>query len=205
MNHQGFAIPSLWNLDIGYKVSSRESGLTQIVKKLLAHAIFVSTFFLLSDWGKNFHPSMCMLHLTKIDICAFSRRIYPKRLTVHSGCKFFVSMCAAWEFNPQPFALLSNAMPYLWGTQERSCWRFVGCTSMMRISRSTTSQSCSIGLRSGDCGGHLSKVNSLSCSRNQSEMIWALRHGALSCWKYLSEDGYTVVIKGWTWSATILR
>ncbi len=40
-------------------------------------------------------------------------------------------------------------------------WRFVGCTSMMRISRSTTSQMCSIGLRSGDCGGHLSKMNSL--------------------------------------------
>ncbi len=68
---------------------------------------------------------------------------------------------------------------------SRSCCRFVGCTSMMRISRSTTSQSCSIGLRSGDCGGHLSKVNSLSCSRNQSEMIWALWHGALSCWKYI--------------------
>ncbi len=31
--------------------------------------------------------------------------------------------------------------------------------------------------------GHLSKVNSLSCSRNQSEMIWALWHCALSCWK----------------------
>ncbi len=57
--------------------------------------------------------------------------------------------------------------------------------SMMWISRSTTSQRCSIGLRSGDCGGHLSKVNSLSCSRNQSEMIWALWHGALSCWKYI--------------------
>ncbi len=66
---------------------------------------------------------------------------------------------------------------------SRSCCRFVGCTSMMWISRSTTSQRCSIGLRSGDCGGHLSKVNSLSCSRNQSEMIWALWHGALSCWK----------------------
>ncbi len=62
-----------------------------------------------------------------------------------------------------------------------SCCRFVGFTSMMRISRSTTSQRCSIGLRSGDCGGHFSKVNSLSCSRNQSEMIWALWHGALSC------------------------
>ncbi len=64
---------------------------------------------------------------------------------------------------------------------SRSCCRFVGCTSMMWISRSITSQRCSIGLRSGDCGGCLSKVNSLSCSRNQSEMIWALWHGALSC------------------------
>ncbi len=68
---------------------------------------------------------------------------------------------------------------------SHSCCRFVGCTSMMWISRSTTSQRCSIGLRSGDCGGHLSKVNSLSCSRNQSEMIWAVWHGALSCWKYI--------------------
>ncbi len=46
---------------------------------------------------------------------------------------------------------------------SRSCCRFVGCTSMMRISRSSTSQRCFIGLRSGDCGGRLSKVNSLSC------------------------------------------
>ncbi len=57
------------------------------------------------------------------------------------------------------------------------------CRLHMWISRSTTSQRCSIGLRSGDCGGHLSKLNSLSCSRNQSEMIWAWWHGALSCWK----------------------
>ncbi len=64
---------------------------------------------------------------------------------------------------------------------SRSCCRFAGCTSMMQISRSTTSQRCSIGLRSGDSGGHLSKVNSMSCSRNQSEMIWALWRGALSC------------------------
>ncbi len=67
---------------------------------------------------------------------------------------------------------------------SHSCCRFVGCTSMMRISRSTTSQRCSIGLRSGDCGGHLSKVNSLSCSRIQSEMIWALWHGTLSVYHY---------------------
>ncbi len=54
---------------------------------------------------------------------------------------------------------------------SHSCCRFVVCTSMMWISRSTTSQRCSIGLRSGDCGGHLSKVNSLSCSRNQPEPL----------------------------------
>ncbi len=87
---------------------------------------------------------------------------------------------------------------------SHSCCRFVVCTSMMWISRSTTYQRCSIGLRSGDCGDHLSKVNSLSCSRNQSEMIWALWRGALSCWKYIRR-WYTVFIKGWTWSATILR
>ena len=54
---------------------------------------------------------------------------------------------------------------------SRSCCRFVGSTSIMRISCSTTSQRCSMGLRSGDCGGLWSTVNSLSCSRNQFEMI----------------------------------
>ncbi len=73
---------------------------------------------------------------------------------------------------------------------SRSCCRFVGCTSMMWISRSNTSQRCSIGLISGECGGHLSKVNSLLCSRNQSEMIWALWHAALSCWKYIRRWGH---------------
>ncbi len=82
---------------------------------------------------------------------------------------------------------------------SRCCCRFVGCTSMMWISRSTTSQRCSIGLRSGDCGDHLSKVNTLSCSRNQSEIIWALWHGALSCWSsirrwvYCSHKGMNMI------------
>ncbi len=39
-------------------------------------------------------------------IYAFSRCFYPKRLTVHSGYTFIVSMCVPWESNPQPFALL---------------------------------------------------------------------------------------------------
>ncbi len=79
---------------------------------------------------------------------------------------------------------------------SRSRCRFVSCASVMQISRSTTSQRCSAGLRSGDCGGHLSSVNSLSCSRNQFEMIWALWRGTFSCWKQPLEDVYAVVIKG---------
>ncbi len=41
-------------------------------------------------------------------IYAFSRCFYPKRLTVHSGYTFFISMCVPWELNPRPFALLTQ-------------------------------------------------------------------------------------------------
>ncbi len=41
-------------------------------------------------------------------IYAFSRRFYPKRLTVHSGYTCFITMCVPWELNPQPFALLTQ-------------------------------------------------------------------------------------------------
>ncbi len=42
----------------------------------------------------------CFQH---IYIYAFSRRFYPKRLTVHLGYTFFfVSTCVPWESNPQP-------------------------------------------------------------------------------------------------------
>ncbi len=37
-----------------------------------------------------------------IYIYAFSRRFYPKWLTVHSGYTIIVSMCVPWELNPQP-------------------------------------------------------------------------------------------------------
>lgn len=55
----------------------------------------------------------------------------------------------------------------------------------------------------GDCEDHWSTTN--SCSRKPFEMIRALWHGPLSCWKRPSEDAYTVIIKGWAWSATTLR
>ncbi len=42
-----------------------------------------------------------------IYIYAFSRRFYPKRLTLHSGYTF-LSVCVPWELNPPPFALLTQ-------------------------------------------------------------------------------------------------
>ncbi len=40
-----------------------------------------------------------------IYIYAYSRRFYPKRLTVHSGYTFFCQYVCYWELNPQPFVL----------------------------------------------------------------------------------------------------
>ncbi len=43
-----------------------------------------------------------------IYIYAFSRRFYPKRLTIEFRLYIFISTCVPWESNPQPFALLTQ-------------------------------------------------------------------------------------------------
>ncbi len=43
-----------------------------------------------------------------IYIYAFSRRFYPKRITIAVRLYIFISMCVPWESNPQPFALLTQ-------------------------------------------------------------------------------------------------
>ncbi len=73
-----------------------------------------------------------------IYIYVFSRRFYPKRLTVHSGDTFFfISMCVPWESNPQPFALLTqcsttephrNTVWYIANSSLR-LWGFRACFS----------------------------------------------------------------------------
>ncbi len=42
------------------------------------------------------------------DIYAFSRRFYPKRLTIAFRLYILISMCVPWESNPQPFAQLTQ-------------------------------------------------------------------------------------------------
>ncbi len=105
-------------------------------------------------------------------------------LLVPGWTPFCLQNClnSSWHrFNKVLETFLSDFGPY-WHdsiTQlQQICRLHIHDTNL----RSTTSQRCSIWLRSGDCGDHLSKVNSLSCSRNHSEMIWALWHGALSCY-----------------------
>ncbi len=44
----------------------------------------------------------CAHHTSYIYMYAFSRRFYPKQLTVHSGYTFIVSMCVPWKLNPRP-------------------------------------------------------------------------------------------------------
>ncbi len=57
-----------------------------------------------------------MYFILYIYIYAFSRRFYPKRLTVHSGYTFcIVSMCVPWESNPGNLCA-ANAMLYHWAT-----------------------------------------------------------------------------------------
>ncbi len=65
----------------------------------------VSTFLANFYFWVNY--SLCAF-LLYIYIYAFSRRFYPKRLTVHSGYTCFITMCVPWESNPQPFALLTQ-------------------------------------------------------------------------------------------------
>ncbi len=63
-----------------------------------------------------------------IYIYAFSRRFYPKRLTVYPDYTFFVSMCVPWELNPQPFVLLKLRLSRQ--PKSRYCSTLTNHTSM---------------------------------------------------------------------------
>ncbi len=86
---------------------------------------------------------------------------------------------------------------------SHSCCRFVGCTSMMWISRSTTSQRSSI-------DGDLVTVEVIwvkwtHCHVQETSLRWLLCDMVHYPAGSSIRRSYTVVIKGWTWSATILR
>jgi len=106
--------------------------------------------------------------------------------------KFIKSMCAAIFFIHSPATLLVLGWtPFAFRTalilhsiDSTRCWKHSSeilvhidmteshscCTSMMRISHSSTPQRCSIEMRSDDCGGRLSLVNSLTWRLNMPKM-----------------------------------
>ncbi len=66
----------------------------------------IRIFFFLqksSNCKKTSSSQICYIY-----IYAFSRRFYPKRLTIAFRLYIFISMCVPWESNPQPFALLTQ-------------------------------------------------------------------------------------------------
>ncbi len=63
--------------------------------------------------GHSLNTLWCNMYYTinavyYIYIYAFSRRFYPKRLTIAFRLYIFISMCVPWESNPQPFPLLTQ-------------------------------------------------------------------------------------------------
>lgn len=70
----------------------------------------------------------------------------------------------------------SQNLTYLDIIASKHYCRFAGCTCIMRLSHSTTSHRCSIGLRSGYCGGYLNTVNPLHVpiSGGLSFVTWSI-------------------------------
>ncbi len=68
---------------------------------IIFHNITALMFF----WSNKMQPCWTKETSSNKYIYAFSRRFYPKRLSLYI---FFVSMCVPWELNPQPFALLTQ-------------------------------------------------------------------------------------------------
>ncbi len=80
------------------------------VRKIALNAVSTLYFFLNEV---HYYCPLIVLLLHYIYIYAFSRRFYPKRLTVNSGYTF-LSVCVPWELNPTFCA--ANAMLYHWAT-----------------------------------------------------------------------------------------
>ncbi len=73
-----------------------------------------------SNFKEVFDFAICVwLYVVWVYIYAFSRRFYPKQLTIAFGLYIFISMCVPWELNPQPFALLMQCSNH-WATQEHN-------------------------------------------------------------------------------------
>ncbi len=87
--------------------------LTMVLLKV-THGICSKTvvYIYIYAFSRRFYPKqLTVLVIQKtfyIYIYAFSRRFYPKRLTIAFRLYIFIITCVPWESNPQPFAQLTQ-------------------------------------------------------------------------------------------------
>lgn len=111
-----------------------------------------------------------LLHLRPF--CRFSTDFKENRPLNYLAVKGWITFCLQTCLNSLwDTKVLETILKDFWKRQHHIDLLAAHLQYMMRFSRSITSQRCSRGLRSDVCGGHRSTVDSLSCSRNQYEMI----------------------------------
>lgn len=134
------------------------------------------------------HGSVCQMHrpITRFHSFTFTAALILR----------FINATRWWKHSSEVLVNVDL-------TASHSCCWCVGFTSTIGVSCISTSQRCSVWLRSGECGCRLSTANT-SHVQETSEIIWSFWYVVLSYWKEPSEVRYTVLIKRWTWS-TVFR
>ncbi len=101
VNATKLASQPLFSSDEEYKISNVLSNTFFIDIDHVSIAIHIVIVLSPSPTMHRFFLPPLVNHVLHLHF-TFSRRFYPKWLTVHSGYTCFVSMCVPWESNPQP-------------------------------------------------------------------------------------------------------
>ncbi len=171
----------------------------------------------------SIHPSVCLF------VCTISMALATPRLWVRFPI-YLAILCKSLEIKAS--AKYMNICQYTLPVQNKLSWTnfsfdygthtlwhptFIPVQSCVNFSPrsciddakvfSSTSQRCSMGLRSysGLRGGQCMCENDVSCSLNHSFTIWARWILALSSWNMSVSSGKKISIAGITWSFSIFR
>ena len=99
----------------------------------------------------------------------------------HDGLTQLVQICQLHICKPEPDRWSQRELPKVSRKRVHGSW----CRSPI----SPHPKGAPFGLWFGECGGHWSTVNSLPCSWNQLEMIWALWCGGSAIRRWVQMDG----------------